>query len=86
MQRLYPRPNEACSFCGSRNEAGVPWFPTNWSLSGKLREPDRKYSFAGTPIGPFNPNATLLGADIPYDPTNGTVSRGNILRTQKQVE
>ncbi len=48
--------------------------------------PDRKYSFAGTPIGPFNPNATLLGADIPYDPTNGTVSRGNILRTQKQVE
>lgn len=49
--------------------------------------PDRTYSFPGTPPGPFNPNAsTLQGTDIPYDPTNGAVSRGNILRTQKRTE
>ncbi len=49
--------------------------------------PDRTYSFFGEPAGPFNPNpAVLRGADIPYDPTNGTVSRGNLLRTQKHPE
>jgi type II secretion system protein G len=49
--------------------------------------PDRKYSGPGHPSGPFNPNpVVLLGADIPYDPTNGTVSWGNILRTQKRTE
>jgi hypothetical protein len=49
--------------------------------------PDKKYSFAGEAAGPFNPNPTaLMGADIPYDPTNGTVSRGNLLRTQKDPE
>ena len=49
--------------------------------------PDRTYSFTGTTAGPFNPNqASLMGADIPYDPTNGTVSRGNILRTHSDPE
>lgn len=49
--------------------------------------PDRIYSFFGEPANPFNPNpGTLRGADIPYDPTNGTVSRGNILRTHKNPE
>ena len=41
----------------------------------------------------WNPNGAYLnlafapplkGSDIPYDPTNGTVSFGNILYTQKQ--
>lgn len=49
--------------------------------------PDKTYSYAGEPAGPYNPNPmVLLGADIPYDPTNGTVSKGNILRTQKATE
>lgn len=38
------------------------------------------------PLGPFNPNYTLGGSDIPYDPTNGTVSWGNILRTTKRSD
>lgn len=46
--------------------------------------PDRQYSRAGDPPGPFNPNpASLRGADIPYDPSNGTISWGNLLRTQR---
>ena len=49
--------------------------------------PDRKYQIPGAPTDPFNPNpAVLQGADVPYDPTNGTVSKGNILRTQKNGE
>jgi prepilin-type N-terminal cleavage/methylation domain-containing protein len=44
--------------------------------------PDRRYSnrsaFAG--IDPI-----LFGSDILYDPTNGTLSWGNILRTQKSA-
>ena len=37
--------------------------------------PDRKYSQAGTPQDAFNPNpSVLLGADVPYDATNGTVA------------
>ncbi len=40
--------------------------------------PDREYSdssFAGA-------DPILLGSDVAYDPTNGTVSWGNVLRTQ----
>lgn len=49
--------------------------------------PDRKYSRTGDPVGPFNPNpAVLLGCDIPYDSTNGTVSFGNVQRTQLQTD
>lgn len=46
--------------------------------------PDRIYAQQGTPTDPvYNPNpATLWGCDIPYDATNGTVSFGNVLRTQ----
>ena len=43
--------------------------------------PDRVYSKPGIASGPFNPNLTLLGADVPYDPTNGTASFGMVLRT-----
>ena len=46
--------------------------------------PDRTFSEAGSPAGPWNPApGVLLGADIPYDPTNGTVSFGNVVRTQR---
>lgn len=50
--------------------------------------PDRLYSRMGVdPPGPFNPNpSSLRGADIPYDPSNGTISWGNLLRTQKHAE
>jgi len=44
--------------------------------------PDRVYkdpSFASS-------DPVLLGSDILYDPTNGTVSWGNLLRTQKSPE
>lgn len=50
--------------------------------------PDTKYSRPSVdPAGPFNPNpGSLRGADIPYDPTNSTISWGNILRTQIQTD
>jgi len=38
--------------------------------------PDHTYPIPGAP------HPTLKGADVLYDPTNGTVSLGNILRTQ----
>jgi type II secretion system protein G len=47
--------------------------------------PDRQYARPNPVIGTddFNPrNNPLFGCDVPYDPTNGTVSWGNILRTQ----
>lgn len=40
--------------------------------------PDRKY--AGSP--PWQ-SLALKGSDCPYDPSNGSVSAGNILRTQR---
>lgn len=46
--------------------------------------PDQEYLVEGAPAGPWNPNPNVeKGCDIPYDPTNGTVSPGNIFRTQK---
>ena len=49
--------------------------------------PDRVYSEPGIPAGPWNINAgVLLGADIPYDASNGTVSFGNIIRTQQSAD
>jgi prepilin-type N-terminal cleavage/methylation domain-containing protein len=42
--------------------------------------PDRNY------IIPTSPDPVLKGSDIRYDPTNGSVSWGNILRTQKRPE
>ena len=38
--------------------------------------PDQKYAIPGAQ------NLAVQGTDIPYDSTNGTVSLGNILRTQ----
>lgn len=49
--------------------------------------PDRKYNSLGIPSQPWNINAgTQVGSDIPYDATNGTISFGNIIRTQKLSE
>lgn len=50
--------------------------------------PDRKYSqfSPAIPLGPWNETSVLGGADMPYDPTNGTVSFGNVLRTQKMSD
>lgn len=57
----------------------------SWKLASN--GPDRLYSAVGTPGGPWNPHPhVLLGADIPYDPTNGTASLGNIVRTRKSAE
>jgi len=34
----------------------------------------------------FADDRSVYGSDVPYDPTNGTISWGNILRTQKSSE
>lgn len=74
----FPAPQEACDFPG-RNVGALNKY-------GKWRMvsvgPDRQYSssaFVGT-------DPVVQGSDILYDPTNGTVSWGNILRTQKSPE
>jgi len=48
--------------------------------------PDRKYADPDYVWGsdPLDPNDVIRGADVPYDATNGAVSKGNILRTQKR--
>jgi type II secretion system protein G len=50
--------------------------------------PDRMYNDPDFVFGsdPLDPNGVLLGADVVYDPTNGTISKGNILRTQRETE
>jgi type II secretion system protein G len=52
--------------------------------------PDRSYPLPGFGFGkgidPTDVNEVLMGADILYDPTNGTKRGGNILRTQKSAE
>lgn len=47
--------------------------------------PDRKYEDPGYVFGsdPLDPNGVFMGSDVPYDATNGSKSKGNILRTQK---
>lgn len=49
--------------------------------------PDRSYRDIGFVMGsdPLDPNNVIVGSDIPYDATNGTSSRGNILRTQRRT-
>lgn len=44
--------------------------------------PDKVYS----DFFRFFDDRPLYGSDVPYDPTNGTISWGNILRTQKSSE
>jgi len=41
---------------------------------------DPNYVFGSEPVA--DPMGVLMGSDLSYDPTNGTVSKGNILRTQ----
>jgi prepilin-type N-terminal cleavage/methylation domain-containing protein len=50
--------------------------------------PDRVYRISPRMAAdPFNANPfSLQGSDIPYDATNGTVSDGNVLRTQVNPE
>ena len=49
--------------------------------------PDRVYLDPSFVFGsdPLDPNGVLQGSDVPYDPTNGTASAGNILRTQRSA-
>lgn len=58
-----------------------------WRLASN--GPDRIYNQAAPPPAEdaFNERqGVLFGCDIPYDPTNGTVSFGNVLRTELAVE
>lgn len=50
--------------------------------------PDCSYALPNFVMGsdPKDPNNVLKGADIGYDPSNGTASAGNILRTQISPE
>lgn len=49
--------------------------------------PDLEYGDSSIPLGPYNPNPSAQwGSDIPYDATNGSLSWGNIIRTQKNPE
>lgn len=69
----------------------IPWNPGARAKYGPWRlasnGPDRAYSDprfvpGSDPLDPYN---VLQGADIAYDPTNGTLSRGNLLRTQRET-
>ena len=46
--------------------------------------PDQSYADPHFVSGsdPADPNNVIRGADVIYDPTNGTLSKGNIIRTQ----
>ena len=46
--------------------------------------PDRRYS--GRDLPAFAAQAPTYGLQIPYDPTNGTVSFGNVMRTQRSAD
>ena len=79
-----PDPYEAGADCPGRNEGATERYG-KWRMSSN--GPDRKYSKGDRVAGPFNPHPlVLLGCDVPYDPTNGTVSDGNILRTQRSSD
>ena len=68
---------------------GAGFNPNALAKYGRWRlvsnSPDRRYSDPDYVFGsdPLDPNGVLLGSDVPYDATNGTQSKGNILRTQK---
>ena len=75
----YPAPVEAIDMMGFNKGAFTKY--GKWRLVSN--GPDRQYSdrdmFAFT-------DPVLLGSDIPYDPTNGTISWGNILWTQNKIQ
>ncbi|MBX7245780.1 MAG: type II secretion system protein GspG [Candidatus Sumerlaeaceae bacterium] len=48
----------------------------DWRLNSS--GPDRTFGPTYVPVG------KTLGVNVPYDPTNGTVSSGDIVRTQKE--
>ncbi len=74
----YPPPVEAIDMAGLNPGALQKY--GKWRLVSV--GPDSRYS--DTYFAAFDP--VVLGSDIPYDPTNGTVSWGNLLRTQKSPE
>ena len=77
-----PNPYEVGADCPGRNLGATDRYGA-WRLSSN--GPDRRFNSNDRLASPFNPNPLLLlGCDIPYDPTNGTVSVGNILRTQME--
>jgi prepilin-type N-terminal cleavage/methylation domain-containing protein len=45
---------------------------------------DPDYVFGSEPV--TDPMGVLMGSDVLYDPTNGTMSYGNLLRTQRNPE
>jgi len=69
----YPLPVESIDAPGFNLGAYKKYGP--WRLVSV--GPDRRYITPGFLPVPFH------GLDIPYDPTNGTVSYGNILRTHR---
>ena len=79
-----PDPSSIGADCEYNNEGATERYG-KWRISSN--GPDRKFSNGNRVAGPFNSRPlVLLGCDVPYDPTNGTVSVGNILRTQKSVD
>jgi type II secretion system protein G len=78
-----PRPSMLGADCPDRNLGALERYGP-WRLSSN--GPDRRFSTGDRSTNPFNPNPlVLLGCDVPYDPTNGTMSTGNIVRTQKDA-
>jgi len=79
-----PDPYEVSADCPNRNLGAMERYGP-WRLSSN--GPDRVFSNGNRTAGPFNPNPlVLLGCDIPYDPTNGAASVGNVLRTHKSAK
>jgi type II secretion system protein G len=76
-----PEPSGIGADCPELNPGAMGRYGP-WRLSSN--GPDRAFATGDRQVGPYNPNPlVLLGCDIPYDPTNGTVSLGNILRAQR---
>lgn len=79
-------PPEAVDAPGSFRNPGAFRFYGRWRLVSCA--PDRDYSDPSHDyVSVDNPNPQAQrGCDITYDPTNGTVSWGNIHRVQKKTE
>ncbi|NQU45328.1 hypothetical protein HQ520_18765, partial [bacterium] len=79
-----PSPSMIGADCPERNLGALRRYGP-WRLMSN--GPDREYHNNDRTASPFNPNPIVqLGVDVPYDPTNGTISRGNLIRTQKHPE
>ena len=68
---------------------GLDRGPVHWTLQPYSRHAGRWLIYSWGPDRDSNQGGTLLGVDgvyTNYDPTNGTVSIGNIIRTQRDQE